>query len=77
MKSAQGNKQVVRQRPSLHFMVSVYVEQILGSLPKQQDLNYLFKKIPTHPMSDPVPVSCHWIQPEPKSNLFNKPLLFI
>lgn len=36
---------MVRQSPSLHFMVSVYVEQILGSLPKQQDLSYLFKMI--------------------------------
>lgn len=43
MKSAQGNKQVLCHSPSLHFIVSLYVEQTLGSLPKQQYLNYLFK----------------------------------
>ena len=79
MKSAQGNKQVLCHSPSLHFTVSLYVGQTLGSLPKQQYLNICLRlrKRPSRPTSDLFPISCHWIQDEPKPNLLNKLPLFM
>ena len=77
MKPAQGNEQVVRHGPSLHFIVCLYVEQIWAALQNTSIWIICLKlwKTPSHPMSGQFPVSCPWLQHDPKPNLFSKPPL--